>query len=116
MNSNYPSKKDFKKLLDIVTIKNNTDNFSDLKVELKRSKIKGVGLYANKNIKKGEIISYYKIRVYKFKKYESPTNNVYTFTIYKKNGKEDDHLVGDIDLHSIPRPKRGIPFWGYVCE
>ena len=42
----------------------------DIKVTLKRSKGKGVGLFATKKIEEGEVIAYYRIKVYRSKDYE----------------------------------------------
>ena len=111
---NFPNK--FKKLLDINRINNNTKNIQNLKVELKMTPKKGAGLFAKKLIKKGEIIAYYKLKVFNFKKYDSPTDMKYSFAIYKKNGKESNMLIGDIDEDSIPDPIGNVPFWGIFAN
>jgi len=100
------------KILDYKNILKSTPNKKELKVTLKSSKRKGVGLYAVKDINKGEIIAYYKIKVFRKKDYISPTDYVYCFEVYRKNGKEYKRLIGDIDEDSFPQPLNGVPFWG----
>lgn len=102
---------EFKKLLDINRIKKSTKDLDKLKVTLKKDKLKGVGLYATKPIKEGELIAYYKLKTFSFKKYESPTDMVYSFEVYTKKGKESKRLIADICLESIPKPKKNIPYW-----
>ena len=82
------------------------------KVTLKTSKQKGVGIYALRTIEKGETIAYYRMKVFNLKEYDSPTNFVYAFEIYKKNGQEYKRLIGDLFEGSFPQPgKDGITFW-----
>jgi hypothetical protein len=88
------------------------DSKYDLKVQLKEHPIKNTGLFAIKPIKKGEVIAHYKIGVYVYKGYTSPTNNVYTFNVYRKSGSDIKKYVGDINEHSFPLPINNIPFWG----
>lgn len=91
-----------------------------LKVEMKLSDGKGMGVFATKKIKKGETIAYYRIKVFKTKGYESPTDFVYSFEVYKKNGTEYKTLIGDIYRGSFINPKLDktseegtyITYWG----
>lgn len=99
-------------LLDPDRILASTPNLNKLKVTLKRDKLKGTSLFATKSIKKGETIAYYKITVFKFRNYESPTNEVYTFDVYDREGDDIYKYIGDIDLASFPKPFNNIPFWG----
>ena len=84
---------------------------TQLNVILKESRNKGVGLYATKIINKGDVIAYYKFKIFKRKDYDSPTNFKYTFEVYRKNGVEYKTLIGDIDLDCFPEPLDNIPFW-----
>lgn len=102
---------EYKRLLDINRLKKEIPNLRDLKVVLKKDPVKGVGLFAKKNIKKNEVIAYYKIQVFNYKTYKSPTNNVYTFNIYRKNGSEIKNLIGDITVDSFPSPVKNISYW-----
>lgn len=97
---------DYKKIL------KSTKNRKDLSLTLKESKTKGVGMFATKTIKKGDIIAYYKIKIFKIRDYESPSDFVYSFNVYRKNGEEYKRLIGDIDEDSFPEPENNIPFWG----
>jgi len=98
-------------ILNYKNILNSTLNKKKLKVNLKSSKRKGVGLYAVKDINKGEIVAYYKIKVFRKKDYISATDFVYCFEVYRKNGKEYKRLIGDIDKDSFPQPLHDIPYW-----
>ena len=101
----------YKNLLDYKKILNSTQNKKDLSVTLKSNKEKGVGLYATKPIQKGEIIAYYKIKLFKESTYQSTTNYMYSFEVYKKDGNIYKRLIGDIDLNSFPEPLNDITFW-----
>lgn len=86
-------------------------NRRDLKIEVKKTENKGLSLFAKKSINKGELIAYYKAKVFRKNGYESPTNSIYLFEVYKKNEETYKRLIGDIDGDSFPEPKDGIPFW-----
>jgi len=104
------------RLFDINYIRRNTPNYKDLKVKLKKDKVKGVGLYAAKPIKEDEIISNYKMTVFKEKGYKSPTNFAYSLEIMTRNDNPSSAFLGDITVESLPPPCRGIPFWGYFSN
>jgi hypothetical protein len=93
------------------TLLKNVKNKNNLSVTLKKTEDKGVGLLATKTIRKGELIAYYKVKVFKHKKYDSPTNCVYIFEVYRKNGEVYKTLMGDIDEESFPEPLDNITFW-----
>ena len=103
---------EYQDLLNMDKVLEKTPNKHELKVTLQKDLVKGVGLYATKLIKKGEVIAYYRIKTFIWLKYKSPTNFVYGFEIYTKTGKESKKLIGDIDLTSIPDPENNIPYWG----
>lgn len=103
---------EYKKLLDPDRILKSTPNLKKLKITLKKDSMKGTSLYATEQIKKNETVAYYKIRVFRYKKYESPTDEVYTFDVYDKEGDDIYKYIGDIDLTSFPKPVNGITFWG----
>ena len=86
-------------------------NNNKLSIKLKKTKEKGLSIFATKNIKKGDVIAFYKCKVFREKTYDSPTNNVYIFEIYKKNGDEYKRLIGDIYEESFLDPIENIPFW-----
>lgn len=105
-----------KHLLDAKYIKRNTPNYEKMKVSLKKLPLKGTSLIANKNLKKGETIAYYRMTVYDNRSYKSPTGETYTFTMYNKNGNPLKNLIGDISLSSLPPPCRDIPYWAYFSN
>jgi len=107
---------EFDRLLDIDRLLKTTKNKNNLKITLKKNPIKGTGIYATEYIEFGETIAYYKIRVFNEATYSSPTNYVYAFSVYGVSGKQSEHLIGDIDIHSIPDPKNNIPFWGMLVN
>ena len=86
-------------IIDINKVKKQNKN---KKVILKKHSIKGMGLFALQSIKKGELIAYYKVTIHEYQKYKSPTNNVYTFNIYRKNETDIKKYIGDIDNNSFP--------------
>lgn len=98
--------------MDYRQILKTTPNKKDLSLTLKKTKDKGVALYATKTIKKGDVITYYKIKLFREKDYQSPTDFVYSFEVYRKNGDLYKRLIGDIDSDSFPLPIDNIPFWG----
>jgi hypothetical protein len=100
----------------IKEIFDNTQNKHLLKVTLKYDPVKKIGLYSTKHIKKGEVIAFYKLTVYNTNKYKSPTNNVYTFTIYNKNGNTLHKFIGDFNHKNIPEPIYDIPFWAQFAN
>lgn len=104
--------KAFQDLLNMDRVLKSLDKNDNLKVTLKRTTIKGIGLYAIKPIKKDETIAYYKFTVFLHDKYKSPTHYVYTVDVYTKKGNEHHKYIGDIDYKSIPNPLNDIPFWG----
>lgn len=88
----------------------------DLKVTLKKN-FKGTSLYAKKPIKKGTVISYYKFLVKKnTDDFNGVNNNMYTITVYGKNGRERESLIGDVFKGSLIPPKHNIPFWAYFSN
>ena len=105
-----------KHLFDYKEILKNTPDKDKLSVILKKGK-KGVSLFAIKDIKKGDIIAYYKIKVYKIKEYTNTVkDDMYLFTIYNKNGYAYKKFIGDIYEGSLPKPKRNIPYWAYFAN
>lgn len=102
-------------LLDIDYIKENTPNLDDLKTTLKKMKNKRAGLFANKNIKKGEVISYYFVKVYKSSK--KILNHTYSVTLHNKKGTEINNLSGNLCVESLRTPtKNGITYWAYFSN
>jgi len=103
------------KLLDIDYIKKITPRLHELKTTLKKVDNKRVGLFANKPIRKKEVIAYYLVKVYK------STNNykdwTYSVTLYNKNNREIDNLLGDLCTESLQKPTRdGITYWAYFSN
>jgi len=88
----------------------------DVKVELKKAKNKGISLFAKKPIKKGNIIAYYKFKVFKEKKFKGIKNNMYTISVYNKSRRSSNTFVGDLYGGSLEMPKRGISFLAYFSN
>lgn len=88
----------------------------DLKVKLRKSKMKGTSLYAAKPIKKGNVIAYYKFKVYNENKHRQVKGGMYGMTVYTKSGREARNKIGDIYPGSLARPKRGISYWAYFSN
>ena len=102
-------------LLDLKWIKKHTPNLENLKVKLEKSPVKGTSLFAQKPIKKGNIIAYYHMKVYPLKT-PGPFGDVYQFTVYTSKGNAIKNLVGNLYEGSLKPPKRGIPYWAYFSN
>ena len=76
----------------------------------------GVGLVANRDIRKGSIIAYYKMRVVPLATYRSPSNNMYAFTAYTKGDNPSGVFMGDIAPESLPPAEKNIPYWAYFSN
>jgi len=103
-------------VLDHTKILNNTKHLDKLSVTLKITQNKGVGLFATNTIYKGDIIAYYKLKVFRECEYISPTRGVYSCYVY--NAKKDiiKNLVADIYPGTVSKPLNGIPFWGHFAN
>ena len=83
-----------------------------LSITLQERPNKGVSIVATKTIQKGDLIAYYKCKVFKESDYQSPTNFVYSFEVYRKNGESYKRFIGDIDGDSFPPPgSDNISYW-----
>jgi len=93
-----------------------------LKVELRKTKVKGVGIYAKEPIEDGEVIALYQIKVFREKNYESPTDNDYMIGVYTFLGNESRVWIGDIAPESLKAPIKSengefyIPYWAYFSN
>ena len=111
------TKDEFKHLFDIDYIKRKTKNLSNLKTSLRKIRNKGVGIFANKKIKKNEVIVYYLLKAYNVKNFHNLFNNVYTIELYTKNGNSIKSLIGDLCNESLMQPdSKGIAYWGYFSN
>uniref|UniRef100_A0A6C0JRB8 SET domain-containing protein n=1 Tax=viral metagenome TaxID=1070528 RepID=A0A6C0JRB8_9ZZZZ len=104
------------KILDYNYVMKNTPDPKSLKVQLKKDKMKGVGLFARKNIKKGEVIAYYRFKLFSTKNFKSKLNNMYTITVYTKDDNASRALIGDLVPESLLEPVKGIPYWAYFSN
>ena len=112
---NLKNKENFKNIpnhLNIKYILKRTPNKDILSVTLKKT-YKGISLFATKPIKKGQLISYYKLHV---EKHNDKKKCIYCFTLYDNNEEEIKGLTGYIDKNSIETPKNNIPFWGHFAN
>ena len=99
-------------LLDINYINKNTPHLDTLKTRLKKMKNKRVGLFANKQIKKGEVISYYLVKAFKKARFDS----IYSVSLYNKNDSESK-FYGDLCPESLKSPtKSGITYWAHFSN
>ena len=102
--------------LDMDYIIDHTRNYDSLKVYLKRTQ-KGIGIFARTDIKKGNVVAYYKVKVFSDRvKREPVQNGIYTFSIYDKNEEKIKKFYGDICMESLEDPHRGAPFFGYLAN
>jgi hypothetical protein len=102
--------------LDPSYIEQHTKGYEKLRVYLKKS-YKGVSLFAREPIKKGQIVSYYKVKVISERsKVKRVKDGIYTFNIYSKDDEKLKKYYGDICMESLEKPRRGIPFFGYFAN
>lgn len=114
-----PKKRDdeFKHLFNIDYIKRNTPNLPRLKTTLKKIRNKGIGTFANRNIKQNEVVLYYLLKAYNLKRFPNLFNNVYTVELYTKRGNNIKSLVGDLCNESLIEPdSNGVAYWGYFAN
>lgn len=88
----------------------------DIKVALRKHRLKGTSLYAAKDIKKGNVIAYYKFKVYREGKHRAVKRSMYTMTVYTRGYRDSKNFVGDIFAGSMAPPKRGITYWAYFAN
>lgn len=109
------SKTELDYLLDMNWVKRNTEDISNLKVELKKHRVKGTSLYAKEFIPRGNIISYYRMTVFPID-HKGPFGNMYYFYLYDKHGNLIPDKIGDLFHGSLPQPRHRIPFWAYFSN
>jgi hypothetical protein len=102
-----------KKILDYNFLKKFHKDF-ELNTFIKKSK-KGISVFAKKDIKKGNIVAYYKIKLYTMEE-KINTKSQYTMTVYTKSDNISNKLIGDICEESLDIPRYGIPYWGYLLN
>lgn len=116
-----PGNTTLKNILDLDYVIRNTENLP-LKVELRKTPLKGIGIYAVESIKEEEIIALYQVKVFREKKYKSPTSNSYVVGVYGPSGYESKVWIADIVPESLQSPvlnedgKHYIPYWGYFAN
>lgn len=76
---------------------------------------KGVSLFARKNINKGDIIAYYRFKVYN-SNHVCYNDYMYAMTVYTKTGREYSKFIGDIFSGSLRKPEKGVSFWAYFSN
>jgi hypothetical protein len=104
-------------LLDADFIMSHTPHPERLRVALRKDPVKGTSLFANKNIKRGSVIAYYKIRLYNANsKWTGPFGDMYRFTVYTKGDRVNHKLIGNLGLDSVEDPRGDIPFWAYFSN
>ena len=81
------------------------------------------GVVARKAIAKGEIVAYYKMRVFETAEYEGdrehysyPNGTKYTFTVYDKHGDRAPYLIGDLTPESVPDAIDNAPFFAHLIN
>ena len=85
-------------------------------VAVTKSKKSGVGLVANRNLKKGTTVAYYRMRAVKTSQHNFPNGNKYTFELYGITGKPYEALIGDLAPESITTKKTKVPEWGHLSN
>lgn len=102
-------------ILDADFVKEYLDDYKTLKIRLKKTK-KGTSLVARKAIKNGETIALYKFKVYDIETHHSFKHYSYAFTVYRRDGKTNHKLIGDITSKSLEQSKDGISYLAYFSN
>ena len=97
-------------------VEKNTPNLSSLKVRLEHIPGKGIGLIANRNINRGEIVSYYKVMVYISRNHVGVMNDAYNIQVVTKSNRDSTTMIGDIYEGSNAKPRGTIPYWAYFSN
>ena len=107
-----PGYADFKVRLELIQVPNQPDET-----------MKMTGVVARKAIAKGEIVAYYKMRVFQTVEYEGdmefysyPNGTKYTFTVYDKDGLRAPGLIGDLSPESVPDAIDNAPFFAHLVN
>jgi hypothetical protein len=107
---------DFKKLVDPDHILRETNDLESLSITLKKTKRKGTGVFATNFIRKGELICYYRLKIFSLKNYNPVVGMIYAISICRKDGSDIHNMIGDVFESSFPPPLNDIPFWGPFCN
>jgi len=90
---------------------NDMHHQKNMKTYLKKTRNKGLGVYAKRNIKKGETVCYYLVWVH-IRNSQKKFN-----TNYKIGFRENRGIVGDIESSSLQFPTgSGIAYYGYLMN
>lgn len=96
-------------------LRNNIKNYSKLDVFLKRSRLKGLGLFAKRNFEKGEIVCYYVTELKPLYR-ASAFGGKYAVHISEKDGSESKELAGDLTTFDVLKVNRGKCNLGYLVN
>lgn len=112
-------------MFDMNRILKSTPNRDSMPVTLKKTKFKGIGLFATQNIPADTVVSLYHMKVFDKRDYvDSPTDYKYSFVVYTKSGNESRPFIADLDLedrNALPPPPRKVgseywPYWAYFSN
>lgn len=107
-------------VLDYNQVKKESRDFTPMKVELRKTPSKGVGIFATSKIENEEVVCFYQLQVFRLATYKSATNNAYCFAVYTVNGNESKTFLGDLVPESLQPPRKVdgiyIPYWGYFSN
>jgi len=106
--------------LDYKVVNKQRKKFTPMKLELRISPTKGVGIFATSKIENDEIVCLYRLQVFRIPTHTSTTDNSYCFAVYTVNGNESKIFIGDLVPESLEPPRKVgkvyIPFWGYFSN
>lgn len=90
------------------------DDLKHLKVKLKKT-FKGVSLFANRDIKKHEVLAYYKARICRITD-KDKFQRKYRVALYSKRRKMYKYLISNIYENSLDIAENDIPYWAYLSN
>jgi len=116
------------RLFDMTRILRSTPDLKSLPVTLKKTKNKGIGLFAVRDIPAKAFVALYRMKVFDKRDYDSPTDYKYSFVAYTKSGNASRTFIADLDMDEpllMPRlelDNRAIdgsvylPYWAYFAN
>lgn len=106
------AKKIFPHLFNVSLIKETTHNYNHMRVYLKETEHKGVGVFATRRIFANRTILYYKLKIFDTSNYTCLDSAKYSFIVLKGISREyDETKIADLYQNSNPKPRGRKPFW-----
>ena len=86
-------------------------------VKLEHNKVTGTGIVAQKDLRKGDVVAYFKMRVVRDSPFpdDSPHQHRYAVSLETRSEKTSS-LIGDLAPESLPPAENNIPYFAYFSN